>query len=193
MLSRAAAEPRRFPRRPAGGVNPVQDDEGCRIYVLVSPQIPFRTVRHRTVVGGAEVLRPPVPRLRGEPAGVHPACRQGLLRPRRDPACLQHHVPLRYLYHVTKTTTAEAKAAEAARAPAAKALRRDIAMSIDVQGANCKLMLRLGRYQDVMRKQFCSHRRPARGLEALSEEGIPDSLLWQYRSQSFDAAVADAQ
>jgi hypothetical protein len=98
-----------------------------------------------------------------------------------------------YLYHVTKATTAEAKAAEAARAPAAKALRRDIAMSIDVQGANFKLMLRLGRYQDVMRKQFCSHRRPARGLEALSEEGIPDSLLWQYRSQSFDAAVADAQ
>lgn len=94
---------------------------------------------------------------------------------------------------MTKATTAEAKAAEAARAPAAKALRRAMAMPIGVQGANCKLMLCLGRYQDVMRKQFCSHRRPARGLEALSEEGIPDSLLWQYRSQSFDAAVADAQ
>ena len=92
---------------------------------------------------------------------------------------------------MTKTTTAEAKAAEAARAAAAKALRRDMAMSIDVQGANCKLMLCLGRYQDVRRKHFCSHRRPARGLEALSEEGIPDSLLWQYRSQSFDAAVAE--
>ena len=38
MLSRAAAEPRRFPRRPAGGVNPVPDDEGCRIYALVSPE-----------------------------------------------------------------------------------------------------------------------------------------------------------
>ena len=92
---------------------------------------------------------------------------------------------------MTKTTTAEAKAAEAARAAAAKALRCDLAMSIDVQGANCKLMLCLGRYQDVRRKHFCSHRRPARGLEALSEEGIPDSLLWQYRSQSFDAAVAE--
>ena len=81
--------------RPAGGVNALPDDEGCRIYALVSPQIPLRAVRHRTVLGGAEVLRPPVPRLHaGEPAGVHPACRQGLLRPRRDPACLQHHVPL---------------------------------------------------------------------------------------------------
>lgn len=97
-----------------------------------------------------------------------------------------------YLYHVTKATTAEAKAAEAARAPAAKVLRRAMAMPTGAQAARCKLMLCMARYQDVMIKEYCSHRRPARGLEELSEEGIPDSLLWQYRSMSFDDAVAGA-
>ena len=42
-------------------------------------------------------------------------------------------------------------------------------------------LLCLSRYQDLMRKPYLSHRHPARSLELLAEDAIPDSLLRSHR------------
>ena len=83
-----------------------------------------------------------------------------------------------YMYSVQKATTAEALGQEKARGPAAKALRR---ARERVDGGGTHYLQCLVRYQDHMRKHYLSHRRPAKSLEGIAEDAVPDSLLQEYR------------
>jgi hypothetical protein len=84
-----------------------------------------------------------------------------------------------YMYSVQEATTAEALQQEKRCKGAAQHLRGAM-VTAELEDEGAKQYL-LSRYQDLMRKHYLSHRRPARSLELLAEDAIPDSLLRSHR------------
>ena len=86
-----------------------------------------------------------------------------------------------YMYSVQEATTAEALQQEKQRKGAAQHLRGVMSTAQQGDEGATKYLLCLARYQALMKKHYLSHRRPARSLEQLAEDAIPDSLLRSYR------------
>ncbi len=89
-----------------------------------------------------------------------------------------------YMYSVQEATTALQQ--EKQRKGAAQRLRGAMATAQQGDEGAKQHLLCLSRYQALMHKHYLSHRRPARSLEQLAENAIPDHCCGRTASTGCD-------